>query len=84
MPTKITRPLAIGAVGVAEVEVRGLRAEDVLTDVSRVLLFSPAAFVAAGASGCSNVLLPQLRQHLTSVGDPELLRIIRRSVRLQP
>jgi len=27
--------LAMGAVGVAEVEVRGLRAEDVLTDFSR-------------------------------------------------
>ena len=35
MPTKITRPLATGAVGVAEGEVRGLRAEDVLTDFSR-------------------------------------------------
>ena len=35
VPTKITRPLAMGAVGVAEVEVRGLRAEDVLTDFSR-------------------------------------------------
>jgi hypothetical protein len=28
---------------VAEVEVRGLRAEDVLTDFSRVLLSAPAA-----------------------------------------
>jgi hypothetical protein len=74
----------MGAVGVAEVEVRGLRAEDVLTDVSRVLLFSFSRLLATGALGGSNVLLPQLRQHLTSVGDPELLRIIRRSVRLQP
>jgi hypothetical protein len=49
VPTKITRPLAIGAVGVAEVEVRGLRAEDVLTDVSRVLLFSFSRLLATGA-----------------------------------
>jgi hypothetical protein len=50
---------------------------------SRVLLFSPAA-LAVRALGCSNVLLAQLRQHLTSVGDPELLRIICRSVHVQP
>jgi hypothetical protein len=50
---------------------------------SRVLLSSPTA-LGGQSKGCSNVLLPQLRQHLTSVGDPELLRIIGRSVRLQP
>lgn len=64
----------MGAVGVAEVEVRGLRAEDVLTDFSRsVVQLSRLSTVRA--LGCSNVLLPQLRQHFTSVGDPELLRI---------
>jgi hypothetical protein len=50
---------------------------------SRVLLSSPAA-LGGQSIGCSNVLLAQLRQDLTSVGDPELLRIIRRPVRLQP
>jgi hypothetical protein len=73
----------MGAVGVAEVEVRGLRAEDVLTDFSRSVV-QPSRLLAVRASGCSNVLLPQLRQHLTSMGDPELLRISGRSVRLQP
>jgi len=62
--------LATGAVGVAEVEVRGLRAEDVLTDFSRSVV-QLSRLLAAGTLGCSNVLLSQLRQHLTSVGDPE-------------
>jgi len=46
--------LATGAVGVAEGEVRGLRAEDVLTDFSRVLL-SQLGRLAHRALGCSDV-----------------------------
>ena len=48
VPTKITRPLAIGAVGVAEVEVRGLRAEDVLTDFSRSVVQLSRLLAAGG------------------------------------
>jgi hypothetical protein len=76
VPTKITRPLATGAVGVAEGEVRGLRAEDVLTDFSRSVV-STRPPCSAPSLRLSDVLLPQLRQYLTGLSDPKLLRISR-------
>ena len=69
-----------GAVGVAEVG-SGAYEPRMCSLTSRVLLFSSAA--SWRPERLFKRLLPQLRQHLTSVGDPELLRISR-TIRAPP
>src|SRR5215211_8092705 len=78
VPTKITRPREVGVGGLAEdVWVRDLRTDGVLTDCSRVLLFSLDITVP------SALYVPQLDQNRPSGGRPVCGRIRRRTLDFQ-